>query len=122
MELASLCTADAHEQGATIEVAHPVTGDKTDVRIVIRGVDSPSFRKITREHRKKMSEKGAEDRLEEMSCDMLAALTIGWQGITQNGEPVPFSVDAVRALYINSPAIRAQVDAFVIDRRNFTTG
>lgn len=122
MELAKLCTADAHEQGAAVDIAHPVTGEKTDVKITIRGVDSASFRKITRDHRKKLAEKGSEERLEELSCDMLASLTIGWSGITQDGEPVPFTTDAARTLYMKSPGIREQVDKFVVDRRNFTTG
>lgn len=50
----------------------------------------------------------------------LVALTVGWHGFEDDdGQPVPFSPENVRALYLACPPIREQALSFALDRRNF---
>lgn len=116
MKFDELLTAPAHEQGAEMEIMHPVTGKGTGVFLLIRGVDSKTFRDASLEFNRKRMEKANEDK--DIALDLTVAITAGWRGI----DDVEFSADAVRKLYTDSPAIRAQVDAFFTVRRNFMKG
>ena len=116
MKFNDMLTADAHEAGAEMEVMHPATGESTGVFLRIRGVDSKTFRDASLEFNRKRMEKGNENK--DIALDLSVAITAGWRGI----DDVEFSADAVRKLYQDSPAIRAQVDAFFTVRRNFMKG
>lgn len=116
MKFEELLTAPAHEQGAEMEIMHPVTGQGTGVFLLIRGVDSKTFRDASIEFNRKRMDKANEDK--DIALDLTVAITAGWRGI----DDVEFSADAVRKMYTDSPAIRAQVDAFFTVRRNFMKG
>ena len=116
MKFEELLTAPAHEQGAEMEIMHPVTGQGTGVFLLIRGVDSKTFRDASIEFNRKRMDKANEDK--DIALDLTVAITAGWRGI----DDIEFSADAVRKLYTDSPAIRAQVDAFFTVRRNFMKG
>jgi hypothetical protein len=116
MKFEELLTAPAHEEGAEMEIMHPVSGQPTGAFLLIRGVDSKTFRDASLEFNRKRMEKGNENK--DIALDLSVAITAGWRGI----DDVEFSADAVRKLYQDSPAIRAQVDAFFTVRRNFMKG
>lgn len=120
MEFDDLLTADVHEAGSDMEIRHPATGEKTGVFLLLKGVDSKTFRRALAEFNRKGMEKGA-DR-ESLGIDLLVAVTEGWRGMKVDGQDKPFSKDAVRKLYVDSPAIRQQADGWIADRRNFTRG
>lgn len=122
MELSQLLTADHQEAGAVLEVRDPVTGEPTDVRITLRGTDSPSFRKVAKVFNKRKSEKGADEKFEELTCEMLAGVTLNIEGLTQGGEPIPFTTALAVDFYTRSPGVRAQVEEFITDRRSFMKG
>lgn len=121
MELNDVCTSDHHEAGAVLEVRHPVTDEPTDIRITMRGTDSPTFQKAARVYNKRKSEKGADEKATEIACEMLVAVTLNITGITKDGEPVPFSKEMAMDLYIRSPGIRTQAETFITDRKSFAT-
>ncbi len=52
--------------------------------------------------------------------DRLVALTVTWHGFEdEDDHPIPFSPEAVRALYEENPFIREQALAFIADRARF---
>jgi hypothetical protein len=143
MEFATLDALDisAANSGAKLELKDPVTGealknkDGTTPTLVVLGLDSDVYRKITR--RKvmgAMKDKRAGkrslidediDRQIEVSdaeaIDMMVAMTLGWENFFDpKGAKIAFSKQAVRELYAKYPLIREQVDAFAADRANFT--
>lgn len=117
VEFDSLLTADKHEAGAEMEIIHPATGEKTGVFLLIKGVDSKTFRKASAEFNKaRLTAKP--EQLDDLALEMTVAITEGWRGLKDK----EFSKDAVRKLYTDSPAIRSQVDNWFQQRRNFTKG
>lgn len=53
----------------------------------------------------------------EAELDKLAGVTVDWYGFEDDDDqPVPFSTEAVRALYVSNPDIVAQVMEFLIER------
>lgn len=120
MEFAKLLTADDHEAGAEMEILHPVTGAKTGAFLLVRGVDSRTFRTASSEFNRKRAAKDSDD--DALSLDLTVSIVCGWRGIKQDGEDKPFSKESVRAMMEGSPKIRAQVEAWFLDRKNFTKG
>lgn len=128
MDFDSLLTTDAHDEGAEVNILNPITGEETDVFIKVLGIDSIEFQRASRRQRNKMysrlSSKKALDEADDIAeeIEQLAAITVGWRGITKAGKPVKFSAGKCVELYTKSPGLRQQVDRFVGDRRNFTKG
>lgn len=120
MEFENLLTEDVHEAGAEMEIKDPATGEKTGAFLLIKGVDSKTFRAALTDYNRKRLDPKADQ--EAMSIDLLVAATDGWRGIKEGGADKAFSKDAVRTLYAKSPAIRQQADGWIADRRNFTKG
>ena len=127
MELSNLMTADDHAAGAECNIFSPVDGKKTDVYILLAGVDSPIWRKAKR---KQTSEIMAAARSKEpvnldydaMDVAALVDATIGWRGIVSGGNLYKFSKENALALYSGSPGIVSQLLDFVANKRNFTKG
>ena len=57
-----------------------------------------------------------------MDVNALVSITIGWAGITQDGEPYKFNKTNARKLYENSPNIVNQLIGFIAKQENFTKG
>ena len=117
MDINTLYTADAHEEGAEIQIVSPLDGEKTDFYITLQGIDSKTYRKAVRAYHRKLiaEEEGGE-------IDLLVAITKDWRGLSKGKEKIPFSPDAARDLYVNAPSVTAQIDTFVADRKNFIKG
>jgi len=113
------------EIGADLELDHPVTGDPTGIVIRLAGTDSVAYRRKQREIQTKRigqlarGKKADYSCTEQDACDLLAACTLGWEGLIEGGEPVEFSTQAASDLYARHAWIREQVDMFVGDRANF---
>ncbi|MFZ3193685.1 MAG: hypothetical protein WA154_10845 [Moraxellaceae bacterium] len=131
MEFNSLLTTQDHDSGAELRITHPVTGEPTDVFVRLVGVDSRAFRALARErNRLRFSDVDADGKhvqepaqlAEQRDIEMLVASTLGWRGMTSDGKPMEFSKENALTLYENSPDIKAQVDAFIFNRRNFIKG
>lgn len=127
IEFDSLCTASAHDEGASVEITDPGTGKKTGVMIRVMGVDSKAWRCAQKEQTKKLITEMKGDKLSAESSllydlEMITAVTTGWEGITASGKPMKFTKRKARELYEKAPYILDQVNVFIADRRNFTNG
>jgi hypothetical protein len=103
------------------------------VTIGLLGPDSATYRRLQREQVQRRLARAAAtngappdaatfESDENDATGMLVALTIRWAGVnTPAGEAIPCTPEAVRSLYDRYPAIRDQVDTWVVARRNFMT-
>ena len=117
MDINTLYTAEAHEEGAEIRIVSPLDGKETDFYIIIQGVDSKAYRTAVRAYHRKLiaEEEGGE-------IDLIVAITKGWRGLKNNGKDVVFASEAAHDLYVNAPSVTSQIDQFVADRTNFIKG
>lgn len=130
MDFKNINSVDAANNGAFMQITHPVTNvpmcekDGTKVGINLLGLDSDKFRQIkhkatNRTLNKKRNQVRTAEQIEEDSVRNIAALATGWQGIDNKGKPREFSIDEVVALLTEEPWIREQCEEFVSDRANF---
>lgn len=123
VDLASLDTVAAAEQGAVFRPEHPVTGDPLGIEITLAGADSAIFRRAQNAlldrrmagRKKKLSS----EEIQAESSGLLAACTLSWKGMVVDGQEVPCGRDAAGALYLRFPWLREQADAFISERRNY---
>ena len=117
MDINTLYTVDAHEEGAEIRIVSPLDGKETDFYITLQGIDSKTYRTAVRAYHRKLiaEEEGGE-------VDLLVAITKGWRGLKNNGKDVVFASEAAHDLYVNAPSVTSQIDQFVADRTNFIKG
>jgi hypothetical protein len=136
MDLSTLTTQEASEQGAEMPVLNfitqePITDGK-GVPSVIRlaGMDSKRYR----EHNRKVQNRklrnitrGAKnvtwdaEEAEKDNLDLAVACTLSWSGIGWKGEDLPCTPENVQMLYTQLPWLREQVEQFITARENFFT-
>src|SRR5574340_1043117 len=124
MDLSSLDTSKAAEEGAKLQLRHPVDDTplvddaEKPITITVVGTDSPTVkhamhaqadRRLNKQGRRNMTMQSIEDD----SVNLLVAATIGWSGIIVEGKELPFSADHARAVYERFAWIREQVNVFV---------
>jgi hypothetical protein len=133
MDLSNINLEKNAEQGADMELVHPVTGDVMiqdngkPITIKVLGTDSKAYRNGQREYQRKRIAKMAKSRnksvdytvSDEDAAILLAECTAGWDGIIVDGKKLEFSKDAAEELYLKFNWIREQVDGFIGDRANF---
>ncbi|WNZ59904.1 hypothetical protein QEG98_28280 [Myxococcus sp. MxC21-1] len=112
----------------TVEILHPVSGDATGMKVVVHGVDSPTYREADRalrnrrlhklQHSGRASKLTAED-TDKDGLELLVRCTAAWEGFRENGEPLPCTKDNARRVYEEHPWLRRQVDAAVTDAASF---
>lgn len=135
MDLSKINLEKMAEQGAEMELVHPVTGEtltqddkeKTPITIKVVGTDSKAYRNKNRDFQRKRIAKMTKSRTktidytvsDEDACELLAECTVGWSGIEVDGKPLEFSKENANELYMKFNWIREQVDAFIGDRANF---
>ena len=125
MDINKLQTVSDHEDGAECNILSPVDGMPTDVYIKIKGSDSKSWRKAKKSQMTRILDARQKDSMDSldyelMDAESLAGITIGWRGITKDGEPFEFSYENALQLYQESPSVTAQLLAFIEKRDNFT--
>lgn len=132
VDLASLDTIKACNDGAEIELRHPITNEPLGAFIKVLGKDSDTFREFQRHNfneylrnealakaRGKRAVSKSADDLDDDMMTMLVGCTVGWRDVEYNGEPLVFSAANVRKLYTERPWIRDQVNEAVGDLGNF---
>ncbi len=92
-------------------------GKKVDIFITLAGVDSKQWRTAQIELRRALM--AGADSLE-ATADAMSKCSISWRGPESNGEPLEFSKESVRNLYISAPYIIDQADEYLSNRVNFT--
>lgn len=135
MDLSSLSTKQLSEEGAVLTVLDPrtdeplVNSDGSSVTLTLSGMDGARYRehqrKIQNRRLKNLGRGGKAkldldaEELEKESLELLAACTLGWEGIEWKGAPLPFTQANAEMLYTELSWLRVQVDQFIGDRQNF---
>jgi hypothetical protein len=121
-------TPSRSDEGAWLEAVDPVSGRPNGVRLKLAGMDSRSYRQAQREASNRrlslMARRGAKYRpraeeLEAEALSLLVAVTLDWEGISENGQPLACTPENVREVYAKVPWLSEQADDFVGDRANF---
>lgn len=126
MDLETLDTAKGANDGATLDLKHPTTGEPIGASINLLGADSDAYKQKTielqRRHMERLRRNSKYRRSpEEMDADateLLAAVTTGWD-LEVGGQRPAFSVATAVSIYARFKWIREQVDEFVAERGNF---
>lgn len=97
----------------------------TPLKIRVLSRDSDAWRKQVyklQTENAKFSRKGKDVPLEKSDADgiaLITAVTVSWEGINRDGQPMPCTPENVAKLYEKAPWIADQVFAFVRERENF---
>ena len=102
--------------GAEMVVKHPGTGEKTDAKIRLAGMDSDVFKKASRDMRDRVAKKIDEG---DAWAGVLVACTLGWSGVELEGKSYAFSPSNAKSLYSACPWLADQVERFISDRGHF---
>ena len=126
MDVSKVKFAENSDKGAVLTVLDPTTDVPTDLKITLAGTDSAIYRNwvknsINRKLGMKKNKKFSYEESEHSGVELLAALTLGWEGLEFEGKPVKFTTEQAYDLYAdpNMKWLREQVDEFVADRANF---
>jgi len=132
MDLNDINLEEKSNNGASLELEHPVTGepllhDGEPMTILLAGTDSAAYRNKQREIQNRRLMRASKGRkpdfsgLDSEALELLAACTLGWSGLILGGEALEFSESEARKLYEAHGWIKEQVDVFVGERANFFT-
>lgn len=120
MDISALITK---EEAVDCEIFHPVTGESTGIIIKLLGSDSKEWKQAARAIKARAIKQGkkklSDEEMEQMPYELLASVTVGWEGLEENGKKVKFSKEEAKRIYETVPIIAEQVDKFVGDRENF---
>jgi len=128
VDLSTLDTVTASEEGEWMDVLHPVTDVPIGARIKLAGCDSERYLKFQRKAQdvrlKKARKRGAlgnitAEALEKEGLEQLVGCTITWEGFVDKGEEYAFSPKAAEELYTKHPWLSQQAREFIEDRSNF---
>ncbi|MDR2945992.1 MAG: hypothetical protein LBV79_04525 [Candidatus Adiutrix sp.] len=111
---------------AWLKILNPKDNSDTGLRFHLAGPDSEIYRRAESAARNKSLARQTKTKLtaemvDEQVLEHLLAVTIGWEGLVYNGQPLEFTSDNLRHIYTEPRLrfIREQVEAFVSDRQNF---
>ena len=131
MDLAKLDLTDHANNGAVMDVLHPLSGellkdsDNNNVTITLLGSDSTQMRNAMSNRAKQQlaSKKPNQittiDEAEQASAELLASVVVSWSGLEENGQPIECINRNVVATLKKYSWLRLQIDQFVSDRSNF---
>ena len=133
--ISSLDSREAAGAGKPMTVRHPVSGeplytDATEtekgrpVTITLLGSDSAIAEKIQREAQRRRLKKGfghktTPEELDAETLNLLAALTVAWDGIGNADGEIECTTENAKQVYRDFPWIKKQVDEYVVDLGNF---
>ncbi len=130
MDFSTIDLAAAADRGADCHLEHPVTGEPLytpegkPITMRVLGQDSREFRAAisAAAERNAGKKRLSLDAAEAGAIDLLSKMITGWHGIEWEGKPLDFTPENVRMFLTKFPPIRAQIDAFIVDRANFFRG
>lgn len=117
IDISALVNSKA-EEGEWVAVAG-------DFRIKVKGADSDVYRRSLYENAQARYKRGS---LDELTYDQLideqialaCACTMDWEGLTERGEPLPFSITAADRLYRMAPAVLKVIMQHWGEQQSFT--
>lgn len=123
--------ADSCEAGYSFEPRFP-DGSATGVRVTVRGPDSRgardhAARRFAELQARELAAKKAgrepdplrPEEIEEHLIELALVYTIGWEGVVDDGVPLPCTPQNARTLYRLYPWLRSQVTTAAQDLGNF---
>lgn len=127
MDIATLNTRKAGEEGFALKLKHPDSGAELGITITVKGSDSQTYQDALNDQQQRRMQRSirrgklgaSPQEVRQEAIELLAAVTAGWDGLIEQGAPVAFSAGAATRIYTDYPWIREQVDAAVHDRANF---
>jgi len=127
MDISKLATGPKSNEGVWMDILHPTTRqpiedkDGNRARIRVRSTQSRKFkRQLQGLVMKRVVDKNIEDEATtDESNDMIAGLIVGWEGITDKGEPFEFSEDNAKTLLVKCPWLADQINIHAADMANF---
>jgi hypothetical protein len=124
MDLKQLDTKQRSNEGVMMDIVYPGSGEATGVRIRVAGIDSDRFNEFARQRSKQAVQHAAsggkkEEDSEDYAVDLLAACTIDWEGVEYDGQELECTRENAKWVYTEFPAIRRQVNRFIMQERNF---
>ncbi|KAF0172885.1 MAG: hypothetical protein FD162_2162 [Rhodobacteraceae bacterium] len=115
------------DRGAWLDLADPITGKATGLRLLVAGPDSAVQARARLALVDELADMtGFDGRVsgenrEKARLRNLARCVIGWE-VTEDGKPVPFNFDNVLRLLRAGVWVQSQIDAFADGRRAFRGG
>jgi hypothetical protein len=124
MDINCFDTKTRADEGVEIELSDLKTGRPAGVFIKVIGSDGDRFSQLTTERARQLRDitsrgEASKADIDRLASQLLAGCTIGWRGLTRNGDEYPYSPAAALDLYTNYPAIREQIDVAIMRRANF---
>lgn len=129
MDLTTLDTRSAANEGAVIEILHPITEQPVGVQIVILGADSDAYQTALRQQQdsrmRRLQRRNALsltlEEIEESQLDLLVACVKDWSGVVMAGKELACTPENVREVLAHPGLrwIREQIDRAIGDRANF---
>ena len=132
IDLMSLDTIKASNEGAEVELLHPVSKKPLGQFIKILGPESDALREIINDRSndnikkqlnlvragKDRDFKSAEE-VEEEGLQLLAQCTVGFRNLNFGGKQAVFSTKVAYDIYKSLPWVKAQINAAMYDISNF---
>lgn len=116
----------AQNEGITLQIVHPGTGEDLGVTFVVAGPDSDAARAADRRMTnrrlkgRKTSQLTAEE-LQEETLRKLAACVLSWDGMVDKGVPLDLTVKNAIMVFERAPWLVEQVAGAASDRAAFFT-
>ena len=107
-----------HETAQELQIRLP-SGALSDIRLMCLGYLSNAFAQAKLDLSRAVL---AGEVISDAKAAMLAPLVVGWSGLTEAGEPVPYSPGKASELMREYPDLADQVDTFISNSENFTKG
>lgn len=131
MDLAKLDMTEHANNGAILEVLHPISGEfltnesGEKVTLTLLGSDSTQMRNAMSSRAKKQLATKKQmsittvDEAEKMSAELLASVVVSWTNVEENGEKLECNKENAVHVLTKYSWLRLQVDQFVSERSNF---
>lgn len=122
-DLGKLDKSKPAEEGRTLEICDPDTGEALGISIVLRGTESETYKRVSRaqinKYRNLPKSKMTIEQIESDAIELLAACTVSWVNIDIDGAELPCTKDNAAMLYTRFGWLRRLVDAFIADEANY---
>lgn len=121
MDLFSLDTVKASNEGISYEILHPATGEPTGASLRLLGSDSAAYREEIERQRDAMLRKRnlktsmSREEREDRELGLLSSCIVGWDNLQMGGADLEYSRENARMLLTSYPWMRKQVDEAIHD-------
>lgn len=106
----------AGETGVELTILD-LDNNPSDIKIKVLSIHSSKGREAFLETIKKTAEENAPAK--DTAPELLAGLTVGWKGLSEEGKELKFSKEEAIRVYEKYPLIARQVERFVENAKNF---